>query len=205
MSEIEAWLLEQNIGCLDLDNLRQLAYELRSHVIMKANEIALLRQDLATTKSESKWMQSGNGEIVGEIRTQAQYQCPCWVLAEQDYPSPTSTVLVFDSFHKRLNTEMAKTLTDEPFVISQLPSRWTRTLYVFEETITQTNRHSGPRVRVTTEKESPEGLLHHSTIHLEKLPMEERIQVFFGQIKWIFILRQPDSRKSTWSSSSSHP
>ncbi len=200
MSGNEAWLLDQDISTLDADKLRTFAYDLRQLVVSKSTELGILRQGLVKANHERSQLLSHEAKGAKSNEKEVVLEHALWIFAEQDYPSPTSTVLVFDSQNSILDTGKVMKLTTEHAVISKLPSRWSGTIYVFEETITQSNQYSGPRVRITTKRKNPPGLFHHSTIHLAKLPMNIKIQIMFGQINWIFILRNTGSRKSTWSS-----
>lgn len=191
----EAWLLEQNLESVDVDTLRKIAYELR-------DKNAALQQDLMRTKLDGEQTREDDEKKARKSESEV-CECPFWLWAERDYPSPTSTVIVFDAIQGKLEIETAETLYNKRVVISQLPRRWCRTLYVFEESLTQANQHSVPRVRVTTDSEQCHGLLFRYTIHLSQLPREARTQMLLGQIRWIFIIRLLDSGTSLWPSAKS--
>src|ERR1700712_4819464 len=93
-------------------------------------------------------------------------------------------------------------------IISRLPSRWCRTVYVYAESCAPGSFVSGPtalepRIRVTSKKGEPDALRWKSTIHLQKLPPGAKFMVLLGLIDWLFILENVDSRTSTLESGNS--
>lgn len=54
---------------------------------------------------------------------------------------------------------------------------------------------SSQRFRVSTSSRPPPGFFQYSTIHLRRLSWSTRVKVWTGQIKWLYILRDLESKK----------
>jgi len=134
-----------------------------------------------------------------------------WVRADIDFPNVKAEhglifnghhmqdAVVFNAGTKVLTVQRIKDLQGNFAVYSRLPSRVSRTIYVWIESITDPSAAPVPHYRVTDKDETPEGSMYHLTIHLDRLHMTEKLRILTGQIRWLFILKT--GRLGTGSSS----
>jgi len=120
-----------------------------------------------------------------------------WIIAEQDYPDAQSLVVLFDD--REVKVTESKSLEGQRAIASRFPSRWPGTVYVYTKSALSKSQDSANRVRVSTKNVAPNGLRWSNTLHLNKLPLETKVKILTGQIKWLFVM-QNDSRSSTNSS-----
>jgi hypothetical protein len=136
-----------------------------------------------------------------------------WIIAEQDYPDAQSLVVLFDDrevkvteskslegiFIVAYSTCATLRLAGQRAIASRFPSRWPGTVYVYTKSALSKSQDSANRVRVSTKSVAPDGLRWSNTLHLNKLPLETKVKIITGRIKWLFVM-QNDSRSSTNSS-----
>ena len=122
-----------------------------------------------------------------------------WLIAEQTYPEEQAQVVLFDN--RQFKVTSAKELTGRRAIASRIPSRWPSTVYVYTENTLPMLHDTDCRVRVSRKKGAPDGLRWSKTLHLNKLPLDTKVRILSGQIKWLFVM-QADSRRSTESDDS---
>lgn len=126
-----------------------------------------------------------------------------WVRAEIDHPddkssscfgekSKYSTFITYEPGRSVLRSG-TKPEANQVALYSRLPSRRVNTIYVFVESVMTGPSNSTRRYRVSTRKQAPDGFIHHWTIHLKRLSWGARAQIWIGQIKWLYILLDPET------------
>jgi len=120
---------------------------------------------------------------------------PNWTFSDNNYPRGNDPVILFDG--QGCSVKTCKDLDKDRAVISKVPSRWCRTVYVYDSGMFAA--HDDSNFFITSKKGQGDDLRWMSTIHLEKLPLSVRGRVFTRQIKWIFVTNN-SSRSSTESS-----
>jgi len=150
---------------------------------------------------------------------------PQWIRAELDCPGDTTRylffgqrrskyrrVVVYDPSRSCLESKRRSDMkgehsiprnsdsrltprTDSPGgIYSRFPSRLSGIVYVFVECATT----AAPRkFRISSNKETPFGFSLYCTIHLKRLSWRTRVKIWTGRIKWLYILRDPDSRANS--------
>jgi len=134
---------------------------------------------------------------------------PRWIRAELDCPGDTSwfcfrqrskypTVIVYDPGQSSLEARSRETLKDGGAgIYSRLPSRKSGIIHVFVECATSTAGSSTRKFRIATKEQTPPGFVRDCTIHLKRLTWRTRVNVWMGRIKWLYILRDPESRANS--------
>lgn len=151
---------------------------------------------------------------------------PRWIRAELDCPGDTSwfcfrqrskypTVIVYDPGQSSIEARSRETLKGElnlmccnrgwltlgtdggAGIYSRLPSRKSGIIYVFVECATSAAGSSTRKFRIATKEQTPPGFVRDRTIHLKRLTWRTRVNVWMGRIKWLYILRDPESRANS--------
>ena len=207
MSDMDpAGLAKVDISKLSEDNLRAVAEDLQQCYI------SIIEEALQRQKRLKSTMHDGSKPYEFHSSRRSSTVHSNWILSENEYPAQNSSVIYFDgrqirvSITSDLNGKWYKAAyddcisdlcTDNPAIISKLPSRWSRTVYVYTDSLRSTD--SNAYFQVTSDKANNKSLRWLKTIHLGKLPAEVRFKVLLGNIKWLFIADN-DSRSSTESS-----
>lgn len=133
---------------------------------------------------------------------------PQWIRAELDCPGDTTwylffgqrrskyhRVVVYDPSRSCLESKRRSDMKDSPGgIYSRFPSRLSGIVHVFVECATT----AAPRkFRISSNKETPFGFSPYCTIHLTRLSWRTRVKIWIGRIKWLYILRDPDSRANS--------
>jgi len=136
---------------------------------------------------------------------------PTWIRAELDSPGDTAfscfgerskyrNVLVYDRNGSSLEIRPKEALKNQLGVIyCRIPSRTTDAIHVFVECAPTVGNGSSRKFRVSTTDRIPIGFVPHCTIHFKRLRWTTRWKLWNGQIKWLFILRSPDTSIDTHS------
>ncbi|KAF8853924.1 hypothetical protein BDZ45DRAFT_806267 [Acephala macrosclerotiorum] len=131
---------------------------------------------------------------------------PTWIRAELDSPGDTTfscfgekskypDVLVYDCNGSSLETRSRESLKEEQGVIySRIPSQRTNAVHLFVECSATVANGSPRKFRISTNDRVPTGFVPHCTIHFKRLRWGTRWKLLTGQIKWLFILRNKDTR-----------
>jgi hypothetical protein len=101
------------------------------------------------------------------------------------------------SLLKRL---LRKYADDRGAIYSRLPSRVATTIHVFVESVTRCTIGLPRKFRISTRKTAPPGFIPHWTIHLNQISWSTKFKMLSGQIKWFYILLDPESSKEDCSS-----
>jgi len=136
-----------------------------------------------------------------------------WTRAELDSPADTSSwscfgekpkfssVIAYEPGLGSLKAQSRKELHveagDRRIIYSRLPSRRTNTIYVFAESSATGTSSSTKRFRVATRAKAPDGFVPHWTLHLKSLSWNTRVKIWTGRVKWVYILLEPESQRST--------
>jgi len=195
MSNNEDTPVEVDITSLDLEKLREVARDLKTSLNQTREENKELRNRLSAGGQEFRQLSGGEDDF-------GSWSTSKWIRAEQDFPEDKSsswsclrrkpkvpTVIAFDPRLKKLEACTLDKLEDRRAVFSRIPSRRSRTVYAYIESITTATQTSRPRFRVTTRRRPPNEMIYHSAIHLNRLPAAVKFQILIGKIQWLFILR----------------
>jgi len=216
MSSPSNQIVFQDLGSLDADKLREVGRDLQLFVQLRDKEIDTLREQVKALKN-NPGRQADTDEIEitrtkGQQRLEEEeffgpWSSPRWIRAEHDDPDDTTMfcfrrktpeVVVYDFRDDAFEIASVKALLTESAIITRLPTRISKKLYVYVESASDRGSTSNPRVQITTKPRTPKGFMFHSAINLQQLSTPVKLSIITGRIKWLFILGYPgDSRAST--------
>lgn len=186
----------------DIDDLSTLQGIIRD--CQSAGQTALER---CSSLSSRECTQETNIAETMDGRNVSQNNYSQWLLAEGSYLNGRSPVVFLDDREfdvKRAETLKGKfqyyslkkilSLVGRPVIASKLPSRWPGTVYVYTQSALSAPQDTTLRACVSRKKGAPDGLRWSKTLHLNKLPLETKVRILSGRIKWLFVV-QADSRQ----------
>jgi len=131
---------------------------------------------------------------------------PDWNRAEQDWPAKpefgcfstrTPEVLVFDTEAKKFSNQNMENLRGKPVIFCRLPSRLSRTIFVWATKEESARPRPLPRYMVTKDSRQPNGVTEISRINLAKISSMTRVKILTGHIKWLFIVSLNSKEKQS--------
>jgi hypothetical protein len=215
-------ILDRDLALLEHDELLEAAKSLRDTYNHCLSENAKLQEELKRLQADH----SSQRVLSFPSSTPSFELRPSWIRAELDCPGDMSwfcfrqrskypTVIVYDSSQSSLEARSRETLKGELNLIccnggwltlaideragiySRLPSRTSDAIHVFVECATTAASGSTRKFRIATKEQTPPGFVRDCTIHLKRLSWRTRVNVWMGRIKWLYILRDPESRANS--------
>ncbi|KAH8597304.1 hypothetical protein B0O99DRAFT_90231 [Bisporella sp. PMI_857] len=188
-------VLSQDLSLLDHQKLLDVAKSLRD-----SHHDSLCKN--AKQQEELKQLQQRILSFPSSTSSSSTERRKSWIRAELDYPDDTylscsgkqnkyPLVIVYDRRNESspLAVRSTESLKNEHSVIySRLPSRMASEVHVFIEIgifVYGSNR----KYRISTRKAAPaDDWMYDCSIHLKRLGWNDRVKLWTGGIKWLYIL-----------------